>query len=184
MRLTSRLTRVAALLAGAGCGGATAGVDTSAGDRVGDGGTDGRVGDDSGMGADAGMMVPDAAAMPPTVTHDVPVELACMGLEETRSISDSLTDTSVCSQVCGSCYACLLPATFVAQVQALNPDGGGPAYDGGPFVLHCPTDPATVSVTCVPGCTGRLTAGYTARQRAARRAIPANGWRRWRTSRP
>ncbi len=48
------------------------------------------------------------------------------------------------------------------QLEALNPDAGTVGPDGGARVLQCPTDPAKVAVTCLQGCTGRLTAGYAA----------------------
>jgi hypothetical protein len=47
-------------------------------------------------------------------------------------------------------------------VEALNPDAGPTPNDGGIRALSCPTSPATMSVTCIVQCTGRLTEGYDA----------------------
>jgi hypothetical protein len=76
---------------------------------------------------------------------------------------------AACGMVCGGGYECMLPSDYIAQVQAMNPDGGLLSSDGSAGeTLKCPTTPSTVTVTCVVDCTGRLSDGYAAPECAAR----------------
>jgi hypothetical protein len=98
----------------------------------------------------------------PPPTHTVSAAQACELLEEEGAFLVDISYGATCTQFCGQYWGCELPSTFVMQVQALNPDGGVPSADGGPSTLQCPSTPATMTVTCLQMCTGRLTAGYAA----------------------
>jgi hypothetical protein len=83
-------------------------------------------------------------------------------LEESYSIN-TYTSGPTCQQLCATHgFECDLPQSYVTAVQALNPDAGPTPSDGGIRALDCPSSPATMSVTCIVQCTGRLTEGYCA----------------------
>jgi hypothetical protein len=87
---------------------------------------------------------------------------ACQMLEEDYSVSQFAYGPT-CRQACGvSGFECELPQSYAAAVQALNPDAGPTPNDGGTRALNCPSSPATMTVTCIVQCTGRLTEGYCA----------------------
>jgi hypothetical protein len=91
---------------------------------------------------------------------------ACALLAESYPLG-SISLGASCTAICGQAYYdCELPADYVAQAQALNPDAGPLPADGGPRAVQCPSTTGTVTVTCVEMCTGRLTAGYVAPERA------------------
>jgi hypothetical protein len=184
MTLTRKLARVAALVAASGCGGATA---TSAGPAdgapdalpgPGDAASDSSI--DTGMvePGDTGIgspqdAAPDTSCFGPCCNPNVPppkqvsAAEACQMMEEVPYISQFLYGPT-CGMVCGSAYQCMLPNDYVAQVQALNPDGGVLSSDGSTGqTLVCPTTASMVVVSCVQNCTGRLTQGYSAPERRA-----------------
>jgi hypothetical protein len=83
-------------------------------------------------------------------------------LEESYSVSQYASGAT-CRQLCAnSGFECELPQSYAMEAQSLNPDAGPPPTDGGPRTLVCPTGPATMTVTCIVQCTGRLTEGYCA----------------------
>jgi hypothetical protein len=95
---------------------------------------------------------------------------ACQMIEES-GIDGASGPT--CQQVCPNQPRCLLPASYVSQAQALNPDAATfppPGGDAGLLALNCPTGPATLTVTCSTDCSGRLTEGYRAPEGAERLA--------------
>jgi hypothetical protein len=81
-------------------------------------------------------------------------------LEESSSLDFVLNNAPACAAACHSGSECQLPDSYIQQVNALNPDAGMLPSDGGKRALNCPTDPATLTVSCLELCLGRLTAGY------------------------
>ena len=149
MRLTAKLVRVAAVVAAASAGAAAVVGCGSSSNGGGDGGT---VVGCGGCGCGGGQ--------PDTVT--VTAAQACQMLEESYSVT-AYASGPTCEHLCtNGGFQCELPASYAMQAQALNPDAGPPPADGGPRTLDCPTGPATMTVTCVVQCTGRLTEGYRA----------------------
>jgi hypothetical protein len=169
MRLTSRLVHIAALLAASGCGGSVATGPAGSGDSGpgSDASGEGGGGDDSSYYngdhelPDTSVCVGCGCANNPSPTRDVSAAKACQVLEDAYYLGDVVLGAT-CVQVCGPTYVCELPMSFFMEVQAMNPDGGVPPPDGGPSTLVCPTMPATVTITCLMNCTGRLTEGYSA----------------------
>jgi len=191
MRLSAKLVQVAAIVAAAtGCGGNIIAQTTPASGDGGttDGGNpgdDGGIPSDSGNPSDTGNpgdsgnpgdAGPDAiigcggcgcggdGAPAPTAT--VTAAEACQMLEFSQGIS-AYNFGPTCSSACaeagaaGGGYGCELPQSYLSAAESLNPDGGV-VVDGGSYTLDCPTSPATLTVTCVVNCTGRLTEGYCA----------------------
>jgi hypothetical protein len=179
MTLARKLARVAALIAASGCGGATAASAGPPDGAPGDAASDSAV--DTGMYVppDTGIDLPQDAApdtscgpcCSPNAPGPQPVSAAeaCRMLEDVSYISQYVYG-STCGTVCGSAYECVLPSDYVAQVQALNPDGGELSTDGSPGqTLVCPATSSTVTVTCTMPCVGgRLTQGYSAPEPSAR----------------
>jgi hypothetical protein len=89
---------------------------------------------------------------------------ACQMIEEGALEANGLPFYgNTCTQVCTGVQRCTLPASYISQAQALNPDAGASPSDGGLLALRCPTGPATMTVTCSQACVGgRLTEGYQA----------------------
>jgi hypothetical protein len=152
MRLTAKLVRVAALVAAAAAGvGATAATAGCGGSST--TGADGGIIGCGGCGCGGGS--------PPT-TVTVTAAQACQMIEESYSLS-AYASGATCRQLCAnSGFECELPQSYAQEVQSLNPDAGSPPSDGGLWALDCPTGPATMTVTCIVQCTGRLTEGYGA----------------------
>jgi len=152
MRLTStKLVQVAVALvaaaAAAGCGGSTG----TGGGGTGDAGPDGVIGC-GGCGCGTN----------PPATVTVTAAQACQMLEENYSVTAYVSGPT-CRQLCAtSGFECNLPQSYVTAAAALNPDAGPTPNDGGIRALDCPTTPATMTVTCIIQCTGRLTQGYCA----------------------
>jgi hypothetical protein len=129
MRLTAKLVRVAALMAAAAAG--AAGCSSSSGDCT--------------------------RPSPHTVT--ITSAQACQMIEETNDLqaveeNGYPVDGPTCQQVCQNALEnCFLPASYVSEAHALNPDAGASPSDGGLLTLLCPTGPATLTVTCAEnGC--------------------------------
>jgi hypothetical protein len=171
MRITSKIVQLAALLTAAGCGGAITageGPGDAGRDAAGDAGGGGDGGND-GSGGDA---APDSingcggcgCGTNPQPTKQATAAQACAILEDQGYLYNPAYGAT-CTQVCGQGYGCELPDAYFAQVKALNPDAG-PSADGGPAPLQCPSSPATLTVTCLEMCLGRLTKGYVAPRRA------------------
>lgn len=132
MRLTAKLVRVAALVAAAAAGAAACTPSTSSG------GCTGR---------------------PPTTTETITSAQACQMIEETNDLQAAEengfpVNGPTCQQVCtGEFQQCYLPASYLSQARALNPDAGASPGDGGLLAINCPAGPATLTVTCIPqGC--------------------------------
>lgn len=132
MSLTTNLVPVAALVAAAAAG--AAGCNSS-----------------SSGGCTRGIVGPTTV----TITADQ----ACQMIEETGDLQ--LAEENgypvygpTCQRVCtGEFEQCVLPASYLSQAQALNPDAGASPGDGGLLALDCPAGPATLTVTCVvQGC--------------------------------
>lgn len=131
MRLTTKLVPVAAIVAAAAA--ATAGCSSSSG----------------GCTREPG---------PTTVT--ITSAQACQMIEEPGDLAYNVENGSpfsgtTCTQVCGNepFRLCTLPASYVSQAHALNPDAGVSLGDGGLLALDCPAGPATLTVTCsAQGC--------------------------------
>jgi len=147
MRLTRRLVHVAAALASAAaCGGAA-----------------------HGGAEDAGFdSCDECSCAPQAITRTITASQACLFLGGAPSGIEATNYLPSCQQLCGNPYynECVLPASFVTQVEALNPDAGAAPEDGATRSLQCPTSPQTLTVQCEANCTGRLTEGYGAPKRA------------------
>jgi hypothetical protein len=89
----------------------------------------------------------------------VTASTACQMLEEIFLSGTMYVVGPTCLQACaevgvvplpgiGSLVECVLPQSYVSDVQSLNPDGGSPADGGAWWTLVCPTSPATLTVTC------------------------------------
>ncbi len=149
MRLTAKLVRVAAIVAAASASTVVVAGCGSSSNTGGDGGVVGC----GGCGCGGGQP-------PQTVT--VTAAQACQMLEESYSVSQYVTGATCRSLCTQGGFDCELPQAYAMEAESLNPDAGPPPADGGPRTLSCPSGPATMTVTCIIQCTGRLTEGYCA----------------------
>jgi hypothetical protein len=198
MRISSNLVQIAALLAagvGVGCGGAVtgtaqttdAGGDAVSGSSSGGSSSGSASGNTSSSGSSSGSGSSSSSSSGSSSSSSggsscggcgcLPAQVssaqACaMEAESQGSLADPVQayTSPTCQLACGNlAVECQLPDSYVMQIEALNPNPG--SVDGGHRILACPSSPATLVVTCLEGCLGRLTEGYAAPDRDAPRTL-------------
>jgi hypothetical protein len=179
VRLRTTLLHIA-VLASAGCGGATA-AETSGPDTGKDAAPGAETGTDTGTGPETGAEAgKDTGTGPETGAEAGTPEAACGGCgcgsptvssgnatpDEACSVAQEIVGSNVagCQAFCaklnggaGGGYVCTLPQDYFKAYEGVQSDAGSDGgVDAGPT---CPAWSGDVLITCGYNCTGRRTAG-------------------------